>query len=281
MPSLSTTALVSAGNLREWLGTDPSDDIINFIGNAVSREIEENFLHRHIVSQSFGELYDPPAARELILNEPDVSAVGLIGVETESGLTVKYTGTDTHARAEVTDTSVVTVSRVGATSTSTTSTFAANVTTAAMATTIDALSGWDATVVNSRPSAYLVRQGSRNAKNITLDLEVWAEYDGEYETDYKAGILTLDTCWQAVADRGQVYVNYTAGLVSAISSASDVELVALEMCKAAYERSQRDTSLQSESLGDYSYTIQQASVPSVESNDSWVSRLNRYRRRLV
>ncbi len=219
----------------------------------------ETALCRDILTTSFTEEYFIPREGELVLEQPTVTAVTRLSMEAEDGLTVQYTGTDTNATVEVTDTAVVTRSRVGATTTTTTSTFAANVTTAAMATTINALGGWTATVVNSRPSAYLIREGVRDAKSTLRTLSVWDDWDGDYTVDYDAGVLNLRRGWGGfwasdIDTGGKMYIEYTAGYAT---MPADVQQALLETVVALFKQTSSgtgDTTLTSEKLGDYSYT---------------------------
>jgi len=207
-----------------------------------------------LLSTSYTELAPlPSGACNLILRHPQVSAVTMVALETEAGLRAKYTGTGTHARIDVTATAVVCTSRAGGTTTTNTLAFADYATTTLMAEAINALSGWTSTVVNSRPSAYLVRIGSQSAKDRELTLEVWSDYTGDYSVDYEAGVIDFDG--PIISDvRGWSLVAYTAGL-SAIPT--DIESMVLRVLKAAWDESKRDGGLAEERLGDYAYKIGQ------------------------
>lgn len=257
---------LSAANLatikadaKVYLRIDGEDDLLDLIIQNVFDAVEGE-LGRAFYSTTYSETYRPIGG-SVLLNQPDVTQVTAVFDETESGLTATYTGTDTHARVEVTSSAVETVSRVGATTTTTTSTFAANVTTAAMATTINALAGWTAAVVNSRPAAYLVRTGVRDAKDLTVTLEVWDDTGCEFETDYEAGMIWLVGGGRFASggysaghhlDRGgEIRVDYTAGF-SALPE--DANGAILEAIKWVFDGTRRGAGLKSENLGDYSYT---------------------------
>lgn len=283
MPTLSSTALLTEAQAKSYLnitGATP-DQLIDMI-NGVSNRIEDH-LGRKILSQSYSEIYDFPDQGELVLKQPDVTAVGLVSNSTVAGLTAMYTGTDTHARVEVTDAAVVLTSRVGSTTTTTTKTFAALVTTTAMASAMT--TDWTFTAPTSVPSAYLVRAGNKNAKNATVTLDAWADYTGDYQTDYPGGIIRFsswgnwnsasgDAFNSAVAIQQQCRIDYTAGL-SAVPG--NVEITALEVLAEAWGRIGRDPSLQSESIGDYSYSV---AIPQIDSKSRWVDLLSTYVREL-
>lgn len=210
----------------------------------------ETAICRDLITTSYTEEYFLNGDNQIILENPKVTAVTQVAYEQEDGLTVEYTGSDESARVEVTDAAVKTISRTGATTTTTTSTFASNVTTTAMASTINGLSGWSASVVNARPAGFLMRRGARNAKGTSVTLEVWDDSDSEYEVDYDAGIILLDHRTQA--ENGKAYVAYDAGYTDI---PADLEQVLLEMVKAGFDASGIGAGLKSERLGDYAYTV--------------------------
>jgi len=211
----------------------------------------ETYLRRTLLTASFTEVVDLPQTSGLVvLDEPDVTQVSGVFADFQSGLTCTYTGNDTNARVEVTDTAVVLTSRAGATTTTTTTLYSAQATTTAMASTINGVAGWTGTVVTDGPSAYLVRQGVRDAKNVTVTLEAWVDYDGDFETDYSGGVVEFYEPLSSA--RGRVRVDYVAGLASI---PSDLEGVILSGVKSGWDSTSKDSAVQSEKLGDYSYAL--------------------------
>lgn len=271
--SLSTNALVSLCDARAYMGLDDtaSASLIEAMIEGASAMIH-SFVGYNFPSQSYSGVYEVERG-QVILPHPNVTAVSFVGVETEEALRVKYTGSDTNARVQVTDTAVVTISRAGATTTTTTSTFASNATTAAMATTIDALSGWDATAVATWPSAYLVRTPVRNAKDEQISLEAWKDADFDYDVDYGAGVVRfLHYAWSAHPVYSRARIEFTAG----ITVPKDVEQVAKEMVQRAYTAAGRDGAVASESLGDYSVSYQ--AVAQANADEWWKTRLGYWKR---
>jgi len=268
--AVAANALCTLANALTYMGmSSGSDDaLIESIIDAVSDQVEA-YLGYGIASASYSRIL-PVRDRTIVLPDPDVTAISFLGLDTTEAMRVKYSGTDTNARVAVRDADVQTISRVGATSTTTTSTFAANVTTAAMVTTIDAISGWDATLVESLPSAYLIRVGPVNAKDVLVSLEAWEDYDDEYEFDPEAGTIRFVNvhAWHPAWSR--VRVEYTAG-ASAIPD--DIEQVAIEMVRRTYANRGKDEPMQSESLGDYSYSRAQSMMLAGNADDWWKARL--------
>jgi hypothetical protein len=243
----------------------------------------ESALSRDILSTDFSEIYTLPSIGvELVLRQPNVTQVTMLSFETEHAIDMSYSGSDTHARVEVTDTAVVTTSRVGATTTTTTSTFASNVTTDAMATTISALSGWTATAINSRPSAFLERRGVQDTKNKTVRLEAWDDSVGDYSVEYEAGVITfwgdsIRAGWPGAIWNGynRARIDYTAGFTTI---PSDVEQAIIEAVRDAWAEKDRTGGLKSESLGDYSWTAADNATTAAVAETAAAKLSNMYQR---
>ena len=243
----------------------------------VTDEIEK-WLDDGIVSRTYSEVYhfDPAngSLSEFSLRHANVTLVTRIALGSVAAMRVQYTGSDERAWVEVTATGVTTISRTGATTTTTASTFASNVSVAAMVTTIAALSGWSATTVLAGPSAFLVREGVRDAKDREITLATWEDYEGDYIVDYEAGIITLDgrgwpySITNPTAAR-RVLVDCTAGFASV---PDDVDRAVLKAVATEWESAGRDETLQTESLEDYSYSLKSDLDP------PWHKTLAGYRR---
>lgn len=283
--SLSATALTTLGRASEYSGLDSADPMLITLINAASAKIE-SWLGRKILSQSFSETYDVPGPEGiLVLNQSDVTAVGYLAIDTNGVMTIAYSGSDTNARVEVTDVSLIQVSRAGATTTTTTSTFASNATTAALATAASAVGGWTATALSTVPSAYLVRSGVISAKSSTVTLRAWEDYNGSYTTDYKAGLIYFGAVqWPSRSDAsmnfncyGQCRVDYTAGLSTV---PADVELVCLQLVAEAANQAGGSGEVESESLGDYSVSYAESVVSGAELTPEWAAFLAPYMRRM-
>ena len=256
--TLSATALCTLGRAAEYADVDQTHPLLITLINAASNRIED-LLNRKILSQSYSEIYDlPDIAGELRLRQPDVTSVSFLSIWKDDVMSTRYSGTDTHARVEVTDAAVKLVSRTGSTTTTNSLTFAANVTTTALATAANLISGWTATTALVVPSAYLVQVGTISAKSNTVTLQAWDEYDGQYQTFYGPGTVRLGSPqWPtySIADvsqvgfSGQARLDYTAGLSTV---PANVELVCLGIVAGAIQQIGRDTSIASISEGDYS-----------------------------
>lgn len=241
----------------------------------------EAYLGRDLLSQSYTERVFPNGDGIITLDQPNVTSVDVLGLEPSDAITVTYTGSDTVARVEVTDTACVLRSS-SATTTTTTLAFSTYDDTAQLAAAIDGTSGWSATSRVTVPTSRLVRSPSWDAKTSGVELQYWEDWDGEYEIDYREGQIRLRyPSWgSAYGFRGMGYVAYTAGYDTL---PRDIEQVVLSLIKSSYDGTKRDGSVVEESLGDYSYKLAQDAVSGGVSSASISAQLpvlGRYRRML-
>lgn len=236
----------------------------------------EGECHRHFYSASYSEIHDP--CTSVVLCEPNVSSVTFVSDDYDAALQVAYSGSDPVARVEVTDTGVTVTSKAG-TATTATHTFANETTMAAMAAAISGESGWTATVLltaTTIASDTLVRSGSRDAKDVNVQLDHWADYGGEYMTEYPEGIIGLYTM-----PMGRTRIDYVAGWDDS-SLPEELELVLFELTKTVIDRAAKDAGVSSEKLGEYSYNLADASrnlvIGRVDWTDSQKGVLKRYTR---
>ena len=188
----------------------------------------------------------------IMLQQPNVTDVTFVGVSVSDAFTAKYTGANPRATVEVTDAAVVLRSRAGGTTTTSTLTFASNGSTSDLSTAIAAVSGWSSSLNETMPSAYLMRQGVRDAKNTTVQAEGFDDYDGDYSIDYPAGKMTFGWPYVPWNIRNQMVVTYSAGYTTL---PEDIEGVLLDLIQAAWSSTVRDGSVTEERLGDYSYKV--------------------------
>ena len=214
---------------------------------------------------------------KLMLEQPDVQRVTYLGLDTYDGVRISYDGAGQRASVEVTDTMLRLLARTGGTDTETTYTFSSADfdTIGELATVVDALSDWSATLINDGPSKFLIRRPAIAIKtavgsqNVTL--ESWQQEDNEYDLDYEAGVVYLST--RAVY--GIARVLYRAGFDSL---PTPVERELLRMVKAQYESLTTDGAAKKMRLGDYSIETDPAMVRDQLDADSVASRLARYQR---
>lgn len=286
-------AATNALGLANALTLDAVDNRrLEVIIEGVTQEIE-TYLDRIVVSRDVSEIVhvDPSGLpREFTLANPDATAIERLSIDSRVVLRVEYTGSDPRAWVEVTDTSVKLLSRSGATTTENELTFASNATVSAMETAIDAVSGWSATVPSTvdtnEPTAFLAREGVRDAKDREVPLYSWEDFEGDYVVDYDAGSVSFEVLTWPFAlrsrpgfngSRRRIQVGYIAGFATV---PADIEIVALQMVAEEFNQAGRDETLASESLDGYSYSRTAQAGAAIESRRDWRARLDKYVRLL-
>ena len=194
------------------------------------------------------------------------------------------TGTGEVATFAVTATGL-TLNRIASgTRTTTTLTFASNTTLTALATAIAAVTGWSATVASgygNYPSADLIEGQSGNAKT-TAPVGLWVDdTTPAYDIDTRTGVITLGhlgrNAWLADyrgCNVNRVRITYTGGYatVPADLQQACADLVGLKWNNKA-------GAIQSESLGEYSYSISTADLNACPLNTR--KTLDAYRDRVL
>lgn len=132
----------------------------------------------------------------------------------------------------------------------------ANDTLSELATTINAVANWEATIAstdyNSYPSAQLFNKLNTYCKNSFNYLKIPEEPMDEFDVDYEAGIINLSSSF--LQGFQNVYVSYTAGYAAG-SIPPALEQICIELVKFKYSMISVDPTLKSEKIGRvYAYT---------------------------
>jgi len=157
----------------------------------------ESACGRSFFSADYDERVFTANSRTLVLEQPDVQRVEYLALETYDGMRISYDGSAQRASVEVTDTMLRLVARTGGTDTDTTYTFSSADfdTIGELATAIDALSDWSATLLNDGPSKFLIRRPAVAVKTVNgtqnITVESWQQTDSDYDLDYEAGKVAL------------------------------------------------------------------------------------------
>ena len=230
----------------------------------------ETHLDRDILSTDSDEILDIGQDGIGTFANPDVTGIDFVGADFQDALTIEYTGSNLSPTVEVTDVSVILreVASNGSTTT-TTKTFADSASVTALATAIDGTAGWTGTLINNGDSTMLERRGVQTASQGLLTLQSWEHYNGEYQTNYKVGIIDFYGSCGSGYPYHDVRVKYTAGFATI---PPDVEYEIIFAAKAAWNLKDKDMAVKSEKLGDYSYAL------AAQVTFSPSSRLSRYLR---
>lgn len=263
---LTTLALV-----KQHMGiTGTVDDAkLQSILTAASRAIVF-WCDREFASASLVEYFDGRdswAKGFVSLNRFPVTAVTRVGISPTTVLTVTNTATATNqiARASVSSTTVTLVHVASGVQTTSTFTIASYATLADLAAAIEALgSGWHATVAGDSddygkwPTNYLIpTQGALNARSGRGGALLKMDVDELNDFRLDSGDTHATLYGDFPLGYQSVEVRYTAGY-SAIPD--PVQQGTCCVVKALFDASKLDANVQSERIGDYSYTLGSGTV---------------------
>jgi hypothetical protein len=117
-----------------------------------------------------------------------------------------------------------------------------------LATAVSAVSGFAGSTVKNAPSRYLARLAGRDVRQGASLLDGFTDFYADYGLDEDAGIL-----YGRTFDRARsIMVDYRGGYETI---PADVEQATLMICGKFFRDRTRDASVQSESLGGYSYSL--------------------------
>ena len=230
----------------------------------------ERYCGRKLKARAYArEIYSGNGARQLMLRNYPVSRVSRVSEGRQSVFYITKTGATNFASIEVTPTQV----RLNSDGTVTALTLTTYATIADLITAIEAVSGWDCTLMSSGygtiKTYYTGPDGSASVAE-TLPMAAtdckspdiaYVEMPHEEVRDYRlidqttdedanAGILYNAGGW---ARGNQNYqIDYLAGFTQVPYA---LEMACLELIKYKYSQSTRDSSIKSESLGDFSFTL--------------------------
>lgn len=279
-------ALTSLANLKAFMGvtTTTDDALLEQLIDRASAKIE-SYCGRLFITRAYREWRDGYGAPIIVLKNRPVTAVRRVAYGSQPGLRISASvSTDIRNTVEVQDDAVVT-NRVDSAGTETTGTytFAANLTTTALATAINLVTGFTATVAASVFSKDLRRLAGMDCKNSSVDLTY---------PDLSASVISVDEAaatlhmrWGSLAGFGDedsgafpcgrqnVLCEYTAGYADIASLPFDLQQAAIDLAADMFAARSRDGAMQAESLGDYSYTLASA----VDMADSMRELLGQFR----
>lgn len=201
--------------------------------------------------------------RELVLDDAGITYVAEVAVDTEAAIRASYSGSGRGTIGVTPDAVQLWTAVPGNATVLTSIDLADDSDIQGIADAIEAVTGWTATMVRDGSSDDLVAMPPQDAST-ELELEAWVPADGEYRVDLDAGLVMLDTVPRSWSGE-QARVKYRAGFAAL---PADLEGVLLTVAKAGLDAQRRDAGLQSESLGDYSWTAAAGSVPAAAMDDA-------------
>jgi hypothetical protein len=276
--AVGTYALTTLAGLKAHLGITVStyDTILEqYIDHATAKI--ERWIGRQIKVRNYFEWYGGNDVRSVKVKQYPINNV--VGVYTglAAALTIASTdSSDIRLTVSINTDPLGTVSNgtlaPGVTLTRTTSagttstntlTFATYPDTTSLAAAINAITGYSATVTTAMRCAQLHPRAGGDIKMATVVL-TGVDVSSEFVYDSYLGIVTIRQ--DAFPTMGQHNARFPSGLQSTLIEYSagyttvpdDIHQACLVIASTMYLSRKSDTSLQSESLGDYSYSMASA-----------------------
>ena len=267
--ALDTYALTTLANLKEVLGiTDSTQDTA--LEHTINRAsaVVEGVLGKPVLQRTVEEWFDLDGSGIVMLSAP-VASVLAVATGLENALFLRVTdSTVIDAAVSVTATAAaVAVTDSAGTTTTTTAAFATYPTIATVATALDAAAGVSCEALRTGRSTMLRPQGGVSVKNGAYIGMASPDDSAGWSLDRDTGKLSIDLRFRGFPEDfddptiiragllpptgpQRVFVRYTHGYSTV---PYDIEQAALEVATAIWTQRGSDTTLQSETLGSYSY----------------------------
>ena len=224
---------------------------INLLLSQATDMIEKEIGYK-VLSRDYTEVCSGTGRQLLYLENGPVTAIKHVSCGTNAALTITYSGNAVKAVAYITTTGVVLVTTTAGVESETEILFTAQVSIDLMATAITAVSGFTAAVISDyggNKSSDLLQTGTHSVKNRIISFYIPTEAIEEvYIGDDK---FTLYNTFGWPTDMQSIRVIYTAGESSVPPG---LEAACLELVKIMQGLLSQDLALQSENIGDYSYS---------------------------
>ncbi len=257
--AIAATSLTTLQKAKDYLKvrSETDDNLIERMVEAATDMIE-TFCGRQFASRTYTrEIYDGSDGPMLLLNQYPITALTRVAVGRLDVIGVRNTSTDaTRATVAVSATEATLTVVGGASASSNAVDWVTYTTLTAVVAQINALgSGWSAILQSSATGVYIstdiIPAGAKTCLGTYAYMEM-PDPEGlsDYEIYWDEGMLDIRGSWGR--SRHEIFVDYTAGYTMV---PDDIEDACLELVAQLYHRPEHDSTLKSEKLGDYSYTV--------------------------
>ena len=263
--ALAQNALTTVDEVKTYMGSTSSTDdtLIETLVNNVSDQIEK-WCDRVFVSQTVTEFLDARGTRTIGVSQTPIVNVDLVATGARNSITIDSSvSSDLVATVAIEETQAR-LYRMQSDGTQTTVTlaFSSYPTTALLAAQINSTTGYNATGSFNAPCYSLHRMGGRDTVETTAILTCASDAESDYRVDYSRGLIHLRDDnfprFQGTNHNSHfpnsfqgIFVRYTGGYTTLPNALVQAAFVLIAQ---AYQGRDRDRSLASENIGDYSYT---------------------------
>ncbi len=248
------TDLITSGYAKDYLGikTNEDDSVIAYLVTAATEAIE-NTCDRTFASATYNQWIDGTGSNYILLPQYPITALTRISLDKKVALEVTCTKSGaSRAYISVSSTALTLNSVTQGTTTTNSLTLASYATLTLLKAAIDAVSGWSATIMNSdanwSPSDIRPCQGWECYTPAQVGLYVPS--DAETELDYNTDRMVY---LSSVAPKGNknIFVSWTGGYTTIPQI---IQVCCAKLVGELYHEGKRDGSLQSETIGAYSWS---------------------------
>ncbi len=252
-------ALTNLGDVKVYLGiTNTTDDqlldiLIGQASTMISKEVASGIVaqdYRQEVHSGDGELY-------LMLNNFPLLNVSRVAVGRDTAMTVEYKSSNaSHATVQVTPKKVKLKKTVQGVVTTNDFPISDYITVDLLETAIDATAGWNADVMTSftgYPSNDLIPIAAFYANEAKASLDIPQQNDVDVEIDNDGWSIIYNPFGFDTGIRN-IVVDYRAGYERE-NIPEPLVGACMELTSILFNMSQKDSSLKSEKIGEYSYSV--------------------------
>lgn len=244
IPLPAQSAYGQSNTLRlQFNNTGLLEELINRASDAI-----ENYLNTVVKAQTDLRQYFDSARKVIRANNWPLTSVSRIAYGSETAFSIEASdSTDLRATVEVQDDQIALtrINSAGA-SVAVTRLFSASATASALVTYINTQAGWSATLEQDCPTADLWRMAGKDALTESVDICFPPTTASAEFVDEEAGLIHLV---YPICERGQIIHNAGYSTIP-----DDIEHACIMLVQELYNARSRDSGLQSESIGSYSYT---------------------------
>lgn len=220
----------------------------------------EQFCHRRFDSTNYTERLNGNGQYQIVLGNYPVTAISRFAVDLMSVVSLQFSdtsGDSQSAYVNVTDTAIELVIIGGANAGTTTLSKATYTTAATMAAAINATGkGWVANVTsnlyNNMPISDILTGYADYAWNVMTYLHSPGRRMGGFRADMSSGIIY--TTYRIPLGNQNVFCDYTAGYTEN-TMPNGLKSVCKQVAAYLFVKGQKTDAVQSETLGDYSYSL--------------------------
>lgn len=262
---VSAFALTSLANLKEYMGisTTANDTLLEKCIDRASVRME-TYCGRKLKARDHAEWRDGCGVKEIRLLQYPVLSVSNVWTGNIAAMVIGAKGNNLRASISVnqeapTPAVIATYTDIAGATTATSIPFATYPTVSDVAAQIGATGAYNATVVKNLRAVQMRPRAGADCVLATVTLFA-ADTASDYTYDHETGRLSIDESWWAYwpLDNGKmpdavksVLIEYRAGFETI---PADMEECCLEVAAMIFRDRQRDKSLITERLGDYSYS---------------------------